>query len=96
MATKNPSRISVSTFGKTLENRDLRLMTINPTSGPADKAVFVDCGIHAREWISHAWCQHLVNYLINNPENDAAITAISEGLTWYVVPVLNPDGYWAK
>lgn len=31
-----------------------------------NKAIFVECGIHAREWISHNFCQHLIDYLVNS------------------------------
>ena len=86
-------KVEVSTFGKSYEDRDLKMLTINGKEANQNNAIFVDCGIHAREWIAHAWCQHLVNYLLNNPEGDDQITEISEGLTWYIVPVLNPDGY---
>lgn len=29
-------------------------------SGPNKKAIFMDCGFHAREWISPAFCQWFV------------------------------------
>jgi len=94
ISAEHSDRVQVSTFGQSYENRDLKMMTIQPSSGDVgNNAIFVDCGIHAREWVAHAWCQHLVNYLLNNPSDDAQITEISEGLTWYIVPILNPDGY---
>ena len=40
-------RVQVSTFGKSYEDRDLKMMTIRPSSGATDNnAIFVDCGIH--------------------------------------------------
>merc|ERR1712071_405242 len=94
ISAEHSDLVQVSTFGQSYENRDLKMMTIQPSSGAVENnAIFVDCGIHAREWVAHAWCQHLVNYLLNNPSDDAQITEISEGLTWYIVPILNPDGY---
>ena len=95
ISTEFSDRVQLSTFGQSYENRDLKMLTITPTDASAanGNAIFVDCGIHAREWIAHAFCQHLVNYLLNNPTEDPEISDISEGLTWYIVPVLNPDGY---
>ncbi len=33
---------------------------IGKNTGSAKPAVFMDCGFHAREWISHAFCQWFV------------------------------------
>lgn len=33
---------------------------IGKKTGSAKPAVFLDCGFHAREWISHAFCQWFV------------------------------------
>ena len=41
-------------------------------------AVWIDGGIHAREWISPATVTWMLNELVENPEN----ADISEGLDW--------------
>lgn len=33
---------------------------IGKNTGSAKPAVFMDCGFHAREWITHAFCQWFV------------------------------------
>lgn len=40
-------------------------------SGPNKKAIFMDCGFHAREWISPAFCQWFVKEVskLNDEKN---------------------------
>eukprot|EP00063_Salmo_salar_P031912 XP_014006747.1 PREDICTED: carboxypeptidase O isoform X2 [Salmo salar] len=55
--------------------------------------MWIDCGIHAREWISPAFCLWFVQYSLNfyNLNND--ITEMLNSMDIYVLPVMNPDGY---
>ncbi|XP_055019815.1 carboxypeptidase B2, partial [Boleophthalmus pectinirostris] len=69
--------------------------------GPAveKKSVWLDCGIHAREWISPAFCLWFVQYSLGFYGVNSDITRILDGFDVIVLPVLNPDGYdytWTK
>ena len=55
----NPSFISQYTPGKSYQNRDIRVLVIKV--GSPSKSIWIDCGIHAREWISHATCISLID-----------------------------------
>ena len=52
-------------------------------------AIWIDGGIHAREWISPATVTYMIKKLleekITNPD-------LIDKLDWYFLPVLNPDG----
>ena len=50
----------------------------------------MDCGVHAREWISHSVCQYFVGQIVN-PNSQFA--ALRDGIEWHVIPNVNPDGY---
>jgi predicted deacylase len=56
----NPSFVSQYSAGLSTLNRDLRVIKINTGNNPA-KRVWIDCGIHAREWISPATCVNLID-----------------------------------
>lgn len=56
---------------------------------PEKPVILIDGGIHAREWISPAVVVYIINQLVENKENHYLI----ENISWYIVPVLNPDGY---
>ena len=48
----------------------------------------VDCGIHAREWASPAYCQWFINNLLNGD-----FAAYTSDIKFLVQPIVNPDGY---
>ncbi|CAG2250242.1 carboxypeptidase O-like [Mytilus edulis] len=56
-------------------------------------AILIDGGIHAREWISAAVVLNIINQLQNNPTKDPAIEKLVDMFDWYIIPVLNLDGY---
>lgn len=52
--------------------------------------MWIDGGIHAREWISPAAVTYVVNQLIEDWENQPSYI---QNIDWYVLPLANPDGY---
>ena len=81
-----PKNISVITFGKSFENRELKAIKIVANDSIKKRVVVFDCGIHAREWISPAFCMWTIDRLITN-------SSLLESYDFLIVPVLNPDGY---
>merc|ERR1719427_325057 len=53
----------------------------------------MDCGIHAREWITPAVCMCYVDHLLHEMEHDPAVANMMKTLSIAIIPVLNPDGY---
>lgn len=54
--------------------------------------VYVFLGIHSREWVAPAMAMYLFNRLVSDPEA-IQIGGILDGVDWYILPVVNPDGY---
>ena len=78
-------------MGKTVEGRDLWVVKVsNQLKASKNPAIFVDAGIHAREWIAPATALYVLNQITENLDVSASLL---NGLDWYIVPVLNPDGY---
>ncbi|XP_021192893.3 carboxypeptidase B [Helicoverpa armigera] len=89
LAKTYPSIVSVNSIGKSHEGRDLKVLRISDGK-KTNKAVFIDGGIHAREWISPA----VVTYFINQfAENFDVESDDIRNIDWYFLPVVNPDGY---
>ncbi|XP_037062396.1 mast cell carboxypeptidase A isoform X2 [Peromyscus leucopus] len=59
MLEKHPEIVSRIKIGSTVEDNPLYVLKIGKKDG-ARKAIFMDCGIHAREWVSPAFCQWFV------------------------------------
>ena len=53
-------------IGRTEEGRDLLVVRVGSGNRPA---VFVEGGIHAREWISPAVVTYMVEKLVTDPTN---------------------------
>ncbi|NXP58875.1 CBPB1 Carboxypeptidase, partial [Chloropsis cyanopogon] len=98
IAAQNPDLVSRSVIGETYEGRPMYLLKLGK-SGPNKKAIFMDCGFHAREWISPAFCQWFVKEAVETYGKDNVMTTLLDKLDFYVLPVVNIDGYvytWEK
>ncbi|XP_055841090.1 carboxypeptidase B-like [Episyrphus balteatus] len=91
LAARFPDRVKVTLIGKTYEGRLMKTITISNGDKRANKKViWVDGGIHAREWIAPAAALYVINQLV---ENFAANKDLLATYDWVVLPVANPDGY---
>uniref|UniRef100_A0A8C5K7L5 Carboxypeptidase A3, mast cell n=1 Tax=Jaculus jaculus TaxID=51337 RepID=A0A8C5K7L5_JACJA len=57
------------------------------------KAIFMDCGIHAREWVSPAFCQWFVYQATKSYGKNKIMTKLLDQMNFYILPVFNVDGY---
>ncbi|RZC35010.1 Peptidase M14 and/or Propep M14 domain containing protein [Asbolus verrucosus] len=90
LAQDYPETVTVSPIGQSYENRSMNIIRISSSSGPSSKPViFVEAGMHAREWISPALSLYIINQLVENPNNSRLL----EDIDWIVLPSMNPDGY---
>ncbi|XP_034295166.1 mast cell carboxypeptidase A-like [Pantherophis guttatus] len=98
MAKKHAKLISRIKIGKTYEKRPMYVLKVGKQSYQK-KAIFMDCGIHAREWISPAFCQWFVKEAVTTYGIDKDMTLLLDNINFYVLPVFNIDGYvwtWSK
>ncbi|XP_076580257.1 carboxypeptidase B2 [Chaetodon auriga] len=89
----NPGTIKVILIGSSSEKRPLYVLKLSLNDRPNKKAMWIDCGIHAREWISPAFCLWFVQYSLSFYKQNQDITNILDNMDVYVLPVMNPDGY---
>uniref|UniRef100_A0A3P8SN33 Peptidase M14 domain-containing protein n=1 Tax=Amphiprion percula TaxID=161767 RepID=A0A3P8SN33_AMPPE len=97
----NPELISSAVYGYTYEGRNITLLKLglNDTAGSEKKVIWMDCGIHAREWIAPAFCQWFVKEIVNSYKTNKKLGQMLQNLDIYVTPVINVDGYiftWAN
>jgi len=88
-AAANPSFVSMFTLGKTYEGRTVYGLKITKGTGNLPQ-IYIDGGIHAREWMAPAVVQYIIGQFVNHS------STYSKELTsfeWYFVPVFNADGY---
>ncbi|XP_018924119.1 carboxypeptidase B [Cyprinus carpio] len=99
ISSANADLISRQVIGNTYEGRPMHLLKIGKKTGSAKPAVFMDCGFHAREWITHAFCQWFINEAVSTYGSDPEMTNLLDRMDFLVLPVFNIDGYeytWTK
>uniref|UniRef100_A0A8D3D3K7 Carboxypeptidase B2 (plasma) n=1 Tax=Scophthalmus maximus TaxID=52904 RepID=A0A8D3D3K7_SCOMX len=91
-AQDNPDKVKAILIGSSYEKRPLYALKLTLNNRPNKKAIWIDCGIHAREWISPAFCLWFVHY-VSTCDLVSDIANILDNMDVYVLPVMNPDGY---
>uniref|UniRef100_A0A672TKE6 Carboxypeptidase O n=1 Tax=Strigops habroptila TaxID=2489341 RepID=A0A672TKE6_STRHB len=89
----NSELVTQHYLGNTVENRPMYYLQISQPSDKTKKIIWMDCGIHAREWIAPAFCQWFVKEILQNYKSDPNISRFLQNLDLYILPVLNVDGY---
>ncbi|KAH8857861.1 Carboxypeptidase B2 [Schistosoma japonicum] len=80
------SHLTVENFGFTAEGRPMKGVKISTDS--TKPIIWIDAGIHAREWIAPATALSIINKLMR-PSGQALL----KHFQFFIVPVVNPDGY---
>ncbi|XP_007946021.1 carboxypeptidase B2 [Orycteropus afer afer] len=94
-----PAMIEKLHIGSSYEKHPLYVLKVSKKEQTAKNAVWIDCGMHAREWISPAFCLCFINYVTQFHRKETLHTNILRHVDFYVMPVINVDGYeytWKK
>lgn len=90
VAEAYPKNAEVVIGGQSYENREIKGLKLKFGTGEKP-VVFIEGGIHAREWISPATATYLINEFLSS--DDPEVRQLAEDYEWYVFPSVNPDGY---
>merc|ERR1711970_1486199 len=80
---------SIIPIGESYEGRKMNVLAITK-AGPGAPNIWLEAGIHAREWISPAVATFIVRELV---EDYAEHPSYLDNINWYYLPSANPDGY---
>lgn len=96
IANTYPSITQLYSIGKSYEDRDIWCLEItdNPGVDEGEPGVFFMGLHHAREWPSLEICLHIADRLTSSYGTDANITDMVDNRRIWVVPCVNPDGYY--
>uniref|UniRef100_A0A023GPG3 Putative carboxypeptidase a2 ixodes scapularis carboxypeptidase a2 n=1 Tax=Amblyomma triste TaxID=251400 RepID=A0A023GPG3_AMBTT len=83
--------VTYTSIGRSFEGRELFGVHIKAKENLP--IVFMECGIHAREWIAPSACLYFIDQLAAKYENDTMVRRLVEKYEWRIHPVVNPDGY---
>lgn len=79
--------------GQSLEGRDIVGIRITGPGAGTRPGVLFHGGQHAREWITVPTILYLADTLLRQYDSDPYIQQLVDGADWYLIPVMNPDGY---
>ncbi|KAL8222511.1 UNVERIFIED_CONTAM: hypothetical protein K2H54_077128 [Gekko kuhli] len=89
---ENPSLVSRLQIGQSYEGRPIYVLKFS-TGGDRRPAIWIDTGIHAREWITPATGLWTANKIVSEYGQDAALTAVLDSMDIFLEIVTNPDGF---
>lgn len=92
VASSYSSIATVENIGNTYEGRAMKVIKIG-SSGSNKPALWIDSGIHAREWIAPAVSEYIIDLLTSRYSSDSEVRRLVDTYDWYILPVANPDGY---
>ncbi|XP_030741072.1 carboxypeptidase A2 isoform X2 [Echinops telfairi] len=91
LVAEYPHLVSQVLIGDSFENRPMNVLKFS--TGGDKPAIWLDAGIHAREWVTQATALWTANKIASDYGNDPSLTAILDTLDIFLLPVTNPDGY---
>nr|ADK37837.1 putative carboxypeptidase precursor [Entomophthora planchoniana] len=97
LKTRAAAHANIATFipsiGKTHEGRDIFAFKIStPISKSPKKAIWVNGGLHAREWIAPTASVYLIHKLLTEA-NTSYVQNLLNVFDFHFTPLANPDGY---
>ncbi|XP_036411186.1 carboxypeptidase A6 [Megalops cyprinoides] len=93
MNRTHPHLLDMFSIGRSFEGRPLYVLQLGKRTRSYKKAVWIDCGVHAREWIGPAFCQWFVKEALHSYQYDSVMRRLMNQLNFYIMPVFNVDGY---
>lgn len=97
LESQYPSLVSSKQIGTSYGGLPIFVYRVtSPSTGSSvvKPAIYLEGGIHAREWIAHATVTYMLSSLITGyANNDTQIVNLLNKIEYHIVPVLNVDGY---
>merc|ERR1740128_108234 len=88
-----PDLLSTRTLATSHEERSIDVVIVRQPGKINKPVIWIDCGMHAREWISPPVCLHAIDQLIVGQNAVDPEDNLLNLFDFYILPVVNPDGY---
>lgn len=91
LADENPQLIRRMRIGRSSQGRAIHVLKFS--TGHRRPAIWIDAGIHGREWIAPAVAIWMAKKITTDYGNDPSITSLLNKMDIFMVIMANPDGY---
>ncbi|GAB6027888.1 corticosteroid- binding protein [Chamberlinius hualienensis] len=92
LSQEYPEKVKIVKIGTTLLGNDLKVVQVSDNESNVTKPIiWIDSGIHAREWVSIASSVYLIHQMVTT--NSSLSQNLLRDFDWHFMPVGNPDGY---
>ncbi|XP_011355539.1 carboxypeptidase A1 [Pteropus vampyrus] len=92
LVAEYPQLVSKLQIGETFEGRPIYVLKFS-TGGNNRSAIWIDTGIHSREWVTQASGVWFAKKIAQDYGQDSAFTAILDNVDIFLEIVTNPDGF---
>ncbi|CAJ1056102.1 carboxypeptidase A1-like isoform X1 [Xyrichtys novacula] len=92
LVAENPNLVSKIVIGQSYQGRPLNVLKFS-TGGTNRPAIWIDTGIHSREWVTQASGTWFAKKIVTDYGTDPALTAILNNMDIFLEIVTNPDGF---
>ncbi|XP_048112781.1 carboxypeptidase A1-like [Alosa alosa] len=92
LVAENPNLVSKIVIGESYEGRPLNVLKFS-TGGFNRPGIWIDTGIHSREWVTQASGTWFAKKIVTDYGHDPTLTAILDSMDIFLEIVTNPDGY---
>ncbi|KAM8891170.1 carboxypeptidase A4 [Spinachia spinachia] len=92
LVAQHPKLVTKQEIGRSYENRPMYVLKFS-TGGDKRPAIWMDTGIHSREWVSQATGLWTANKIASDYGTDASLTSLLDTMDIYMLLLANPDGY---
>lgn len=92
LASRHSDVMTLQSIGNSYQGRKQKLVKISAQPNKGNPIIFVDAGIHSREWVAPAMALYLISRLVTDTAARKSGAEL-DGVDWYILPVVNPDGY---
>ncbi|XP_067390969.1 carboxypeptidase A1-like [Emydura macquarii macquarii] len=92
LVAANPNLVSKIQIGNSYEGRPLYVLKFS-TGGAKRPAIWIDTGIHSREWVTQASGVWFAKKILDSYGKDPSLTSILDSLDIFLEIVTNPDGF---
>eukprot|EP00066_Takifugu_rubripes_P030855 XP_011620121.1 PREDICTED: carboxypeptidase A1-like [Takifugu rubripes] len=93
LVAENPRLVSKIVIGQSYQGRALNVLKFS-TGGSKRPAIWIDTGIHSREWVTQASGTWFAKKIVTDYGKDPALTAILNKMDIFLEIVTNPDGFY--